>query len=220
MRPRGDGGQQADWYANPAAASWQAAPLRDQPRAFHRTLPGYAPTPLTPLPPVADALGVRAVFLKDESSRLGLPAFKVLGASYAIARALSARLGEVHALPLHRLRERLGGSGPRLVAATDGNHGRAVAHIAALLGLPATIYVPDGLSSAATAAIVSEGAELVQLELPYDDVVEHAAQRAEGEAMLIQDTSWEGYELVPRWIVAGYATLVQEVDEQLAAAGL
>lgn len=220
MRPRGDGGQQADWYANPAAASWQAAPLRGQPRAFHRTLPGYAPTPLTALPPVADALGVRAVFLKDESSRLGLPAFKVLGASYAIARALSARLGEVDALPLHRLRERLGGSGPRLVAATDGNHGRAVAHIAALLGLPATIYVPDGLSSAATAAIVSEGAELVQLELPYDDVVEHAAQRAEGEAMLIQDTSWEGYELVPRWIVAGYATLLQEVDEQLAAAGL
>lgn len=208
-------------YANPTARSWRTEPLRDSPIEFHRSLPGYAPTPLTALPSLAASLGVATVLVKDESQRLGLPAFKILGASYAISRALSARYGVEEALPLETLRERLGTTeGLSLIAATDGNHGRAVAHIARLLGLPATIYVPPEVSDQAKAAIVSEHAQLVELDLPYDAVVEHAAQQSGGNAILIQDTSWDDYVDIPQWIVDGYATLVQEVDDQLADQGI
>lgn len=207
-------------YLNPAARRWRTAPLAESPVDFHRSLPGYRPTPLAALPTLAEALGVGAVLVKDESQRLGLPAFKILGASYAIARTLSARLGETQTLPLEVLRGRIDAAdGWSLVAATDGNHGRAVAHIARLIGLPATIFVPSGVSVEARAAIISEGAELVELDLPYDTVLTHAASRAGGAAILIQDTSWQGYTDVPQWIVDGYATLLDEVDEQLADHG-
>lgn len=208
-------------FLNPAARDWRAEPLRDSPLGFHCSLPGYAQTPLTPAPALAEALGVGAVLVKDESQRLGLSAFKILGASYAIARALSSRLGLDEALPLDDLRERLATlEGLSLLAATDGNHGRAVAHVASLLGLPSTIYVPPGVSPQAKAAIVAEGAQLVELQQSYDDVVAHAAAQSGGNAVLIQDTSWDGYVDVPQWIVDGYATLVQETDEQLAVQGL
>lgn len=207
-------------YFNPDARTWRTDPLQDSPLSFHRSLPGYAPTPLTPVLALADALGVGAVLVKDESQRLSLSAFKILGASYAIARALSARLGVEEALPLEELRDRVDtAEGLSLLAATDGNHGRAVAHVARLLSLPARIYVPPGLSAEAKAAIVSEGAELVELELPYDDVVAHCAAQSSEQALVIQDTSWEGYKDIPQWIVDGYATLVHEVDAQLAEQG-
>lgn len=208
-------------FFNPAARHWRAEPLRDSPLGFHRSLPGYAQTPLTPAPALAAALGVGAVLVKDESARLGLSAFKILGASYAIARALSDRFGLDEALPLDELRERLGrGEELSLVAATDGNHGRAVAHVAALLGLRSTIYVPPGVSPQAKAAIAGEGAQLVELQQSYDDVVAHAAAHSGGNAVLIQDTSWDDYVDVPQWIVDGYITLVQETDEQLTQQGL
>lgn len=204
-------------YLNPSARSWRSAPLQDSPIEFHRTLPGYGPTPLTELPNMASELGVGRVLLKDESMRLGLPAFKILGASYAIARLLSARLGAPETLPLDALRERLCASDSfvRLVAATDGNHGRAVAHVAALLGLASTIYVPDAVSQAAKDAITGEGAELVEISVPYDDVVAHAAEQAGSQVLIVQDTSWAGYTDVPTWIVEGYTTLLEEVDIQL-----
>jgi diaminopropionate ammonia-lyase len=207
-------------YLNPAARRWRTAPLQESPAAFHRSLPGSAPTRLTPLPALARELGVGAVLVKDESSRLGLPAFKILGASYAIARALAARHGAEGASTWEALRDLAVESGrPTLVAATDGNHGRAVAHVARLLGIPATVLVPAGISAEAKAAIVGEGAELVELDLPYDDVVARAAERCGEQDLLIQDTTWEGYAEIPRWIVDGYATLLDEVDEQLAAQG-
>ena len=211
----------AGWYSNPAARSWRTEPLGSTTREFHRSLPGYVPTPLTSVPELAASLNVRAIFVKDESRRLGLPAFKILGASYAISRALSARLGAPGvALTLDELRDRLGAaSSLSLAAATDGNHGRAVAHVAKLLGLPATIYVPAGVSQAAKDAIVSEGATLVDLSLPYDDVVEHAKKASGGDVVQIQDTAWSGYEDIPQWIVDGYDTMFAEIDEQLREAG-
>lgn len=207
------------WIVNPAARSWDAPPLTVSPRSFHRSLPGYAPTPLVEAPSLAAELGVGRVMVKDESSRLGLPAFKVLGASFAIARALSSRLGAPGVLSLDELRDRLGGSGLTLVAATDGNHGRAVAHVASLLGLRSIISVPPGVSAAARQAIIGEGAVLDELEMAYDDVVRHVAQRAGERTLLVQDTSWAGYENIPRWIVDGYDTMLAEVDDQLADSG-
>jgi len=173
-------------------------------RQFHQSLPDYAVTPLVSLPTVAAALGLGSVLLKDESLRLGLPAFKMLGASWAVHRALS---GE---------RDRR-----RLITATDGNHGRAVARMAALLDLPATVVVPDGVSEQAIALIRKEGAEVKVVDAPYDDAVREAAllATADPDALLVQDTSWPGYEQVPRWIVDGYATLFDEAAEQAAKLG-
>ncbi len=188
---------------------------------FHRTLPGYAPTPLRDVPRLATELGVGRVLVKEESSRLGLPAFKVLGASYAIARALGERFG-LATITLDAVREAVRGTAVRLYAATDGNHGRAVAHVAALVGANATIYYPPGITEAAKKAIAAEGARTVESEGDYDDVVARAAADAAADptAVLVQDTSWDGYTDIPQWIVDGYATLCLEADQQLAALGV
>lgn len=211
-------------FGSPAARSWRTSRLAGV-AEFHRSLPGYAPTRLVELPSIADALGVGRVFVKEESSRLGLPAFKILGASYAIARALSARLGAADpAPPLEELRSLLEkAEAVELVAATDGNHGRAVAHTARLLGVAARIFFPADLTDEAKAAIAGEGAEVVELAVPYDDVVAAAtayARTAGASAVLVQDTSWPGYEEVPQWIVDGYSTLFEEADEQLRRAAV
>jgi diaminopropionate ammonia-lyase len=182
---------------------------------------GYRPTPLVDPPELADDLGVGAVLVKDESDRLGLSAFKILGASWAVNRALSERSGfDTPATSLTDLRER---SAPvTLVTATDGNHGCAVARMAALLGLAARIYVPAGTAQDAMEAICSEGAEVVQTDLIYDEVVWAAASSTAGHRndLLIQDTAWEGYEQIPQWIVEGYGTLFDEIDEQVGERGI
>jgi diaminopropionate ammonia-lyase len=171
------------------------------------------------VPSIAEELGVAHVVVKEESLRIGLPAFKILGASYAISRALSERLGTVEPLGLDELRGQLE---VEIIAATDGNHGRAVAHVARLVGLRSRVYVPSGITAAAKLAIQSEGAELIVMEEPYDDVVKFAAATAAelgDRALLVQDSSWPGYEDVPGWIVDGYSTLFIEADEQLAELG-
>ena len=185
-------------------------------QAFHASLPAYQQTPLVELPELAAELGVATVFVKDESNRLGLPAFKILGASWAVNWALSERSGfDVPATSLTELRDR---SGPlTLVTATDGNHGRAVARLAALLGLAARIYVPGGTTPETVDAIASEGAAVVETDLIYDEVVWAAASSTAGhpDDLLIQDTAWRGYEEVPGWTVEGYGTLFHEIDLQL-----
>jgi diaminopropionate ammonia-lyase len=179
-------------------------------------MPGYRPTPLTEIPELAAELSVEAVMIKDESDRLGLPAFKILGASWAVNCALSQRSGfDTPAANLTELGERAGAI--TLVTATDGNHGRALARVAALLGLPARIFVPAGTSRDSIDAIASEGAQVVQTDLIYDEVVWAAASSTAGHRndLLVQDTSWRGYEQIPQWIADGYGTLFQEIDEQL-----
>jgi diaminopropionate ammonia-lyase len=194
------------------------------PLAFHRSLPGYAPTPLRSLPALAERCGVSRVWLKDESDRLGLPAFKVLGASWAAAQTLAARVGEpALAGDTAALRARMAaapGAPAALVAATDGNHGRAVARTAALLGLPARIFLPAGAAPARLAAIVGEGARVEEVDGTYDDAVARAAAVAlEVGGLLLQDTGFPGYEEIPDRIAEGYATLFWELEAQLAEAG-
>lgn len=209
-----------DWYSNRAARTWVSPNSPVDARDFHRSLEGYAPTRLLQLPAIAAELGVAHVVVKEESLRIGLPAFKILGASHAISMALSRRFGSSAPLPLAELR---GQFDVQIVAATDGNHGRAVAHVARLVGLPAHIFVPSGITDAAKAAIVGEGAELTVMDIPYDRVVRRAtvvaAERGDA-ALLVQDSSWPGYEEIPGWIVDGYSTLFCEADDQLAELGL
>ena len=210
-------------YLNVHASEWRTTPGRTSAHELHRSMTGYSPTALRELPALAAELGVGRVFVKDESDRLGLPAFKILGASWAVCRAVAQRIGlPAENITVESLRDGLRAAGsPQLtiVTATDGNHGRAVARMAALLSLRARVYIPGGVGDTAVRAIEAEGAPVVFGGPSYDDAVATAARSAAGpDELLVQDTSWPGYEEVPRWIVEGYMTLFAEVDEQLAAA--
>jgi diaminopropionate ammonia-lyase len=202
------------WLANPARdRTWTSSAVSGDVMAFHRGLDGYAPTTLVDLPALAAELGVGQVLVKDESYRLGLPAFKSLGASWAIHRILRARLRSDAEGPSE--------SPVTLVAATDGNHGRAVARFSRLLGHRAQIFVPDGVHPMAVQAIRDEGADVTTVPADYDEAVRTAARyAADGGGVLVQDTAWDGYDEVPGWIVDGYSTLFRELDGQLADLGI
>lgn len=190
--------------------------------SFHRRLPGYRPSPLRLSASAADALGCRSVLFKDESDRFGLPSFKVLGASFAVYMELKRRrlFAEEAWNSLEDLAELCRDVMPRgLVAATDGNHGRGVARVAAWLGVGAEVFVPEGTAAARITAIESEGAAVKVVHGDYDDAVESAASRDGEDLWLIQDTAWPGYERIPAWIIDGYATIMEEMEEQIAAAG-
>ncbi|HKS96971.1 MAG TPA: diaminopropionate ammonia-lyase [Terriglobia bacterium] len=190
--------------------------------AFHQKLPGYAPSPLIDAPRIAATLGVGRVWVKDESSRFGLPAFKFLGASWAVYRALLTRLGGTIAPwnTFEDLKARFAPLKPlTLVAATDGNHGRAVARMARLLGFEAQILVPRDMAPARIDAIAGEGARVTVVAGSYDDAVAQSAALASENAVVISDTAWAGYTEVPRWIMEGYTTILRELDEQLAQHG-
>lgn len=246
------------WYIRPAARQWQCAAPAGAAAVFHAGLPGYRPTELHELPALAEELHVGRVFVKDESTRLGLPAFKVLGASWAVAQVLAAPDSDSRppdpdsgapdresrapdsgsraadpagpaglpdpgrALTLAALRRAAAGRPVELVTATDGNHGRAVAWMGRLLGLNVRVFVPKVVSPGAAVAIAAEGATVTVVSESYDRAVERAARYAAAgpRRALVQDTAWPGYERVPGWIVAGYGTLLREVDMQLRDHGL
>ncbi len=205
------------WYSRPPARTWQCERPDGSASAFHEGLPGYRPTELVEAPELAFELGVGRVFVKDESGRLGLGAFKVLGASWAVARLLASE-GTPSVDDLRRIASQ---SPVELVTATDGNHGRALAFLGRLLGLPVRVFVPDGTSASTIAVIAGEGAMVTEATVPYDGAVTQAARYATAlmGRLLVQDTAWPGYERVPGLIVAGYETLLAEVDAQLTGLG-
>lgn len=190
-------------------------------RDFHATFPMYAPTPLCTLPETAKMLGLGAIYVKDESKRFGLNAFKVLGGSFAIGSAAAKRLGlGIEEMSYERLtstetRERLGEL--TFVTATDGNHGRGVAWTAAQLGMHSVVHMPKGTAAERLENIRALGSEADIQDLNYDDCVRLAAAEAEKYGwVLVQDTSWEGYEEIPALIMQGYCTMALEAYEQLA----
>jgi diaminopropionate ammonia-lyase len=216
--------QGESYFPNPLRGALPAADA-DQinPLAFHQTLPEYAPTALISAPHAAEALGAAEVLVKDESSRLGLPAFKIIGASWAVARAVQQALQQ-RGLPapslsdgFESLREAAKSLGPlELCCATDGNHGRAVAHMAKLFGFASKIFVPDTMSQARIDAIASEGADVVPIDGTYDDAIKRSADEASRQTLVISDTSWPGYEEVPGWVVDGYSTIFREIANELS----
>lgn len=190
-------------------------------RRFHAGVPGYVATPLTALPGLAGKLGVAQVWVKDESKRFGLNAFKGLGGSYAVARELGRRLGkDLNALNFEELmapevKEKLGEL--TFVTATDGNHGRGVAWAARVLGHKAVVYMPKGSALERLENIRAQGAHAVITEFNYDGAVRLASRMAEEHGwILVQDTAWEGYEEIPTHIMQGYTTMAVEIAEQLA----
>jgi len=209
------------WLRNGESGVDDARPTR-APLDFHRKLPGYAPSPLIEAPKLAEELGLGRLWVKDESSRLDLPSFKILGASWGVYRALDRHIGGFAAWrTLDDLTEQLAAYRPlALAAATDGNHGRAVARMARLLALDARIFVPAGTALARIEAIESEGATCDVVDGTYDDAVARSAEEADDQCLVISDTSWPGYEEVPRWVIEGYSTIFWEIEEQVAAEGV
>jgi diaminopropionate ammonia-lyase len=207
-----------DLYVNMAPLVSRKNRQPSTPRAFHRWLPGYAPTPVVDLPEMARALGLGSVTAKIETERFGLPAFKILGASWAIYRELCRRVPGIEQRweTLDDLREAISPLGDvTFVAATDGNHGRAVAHMASLLGQRAHILVPAGMAQARIEAIEGEGATVEIVDGTYDDAIARSARMASETHLVISDTSWDGYEEVPRDVIDGYSTIFTELEEQL-----
>jgi diaminopropionate ammonia-lyase len=174
-------------------------------RDFHRSLPGYAATPLIRRPDLARALGLGDLYVKYEGPRFGLGAFKGLGASWA----------------LHRL-QALRPSGLGTVStASEGNHGRAVAWSARLAGIPCVIFLPSHAAPERIENIRREGARVVLVDGTYEDAVRRCAEESEREGwQIISDVGYEGYLEIPPLVVEGYATLYEEVDEALAAGSL
>jgi diaminopropionate ammonia-lyase len=187
---------------------------------FHKTMPGYAATPLIDLPDLARKLQVARVVVKDESSRLSLPAYKILGSAWAlhqkIIRSLKLTPGTIATFPqLKTFASQL--DSVALYTATDGNHGRGIAVLARQLGFDAHIYVPFDMTDERRNAISDEGATVVTAE-SYDDAVLMAEKDATAtNGWLCADTvgaSGAGAQFAHD-IQDGYQTMFAEIIEKL-----
>jgi diaminopropionate ammonia-lyase len=184
----------------------------------------HASTPLHTLPALAAELGVGALHVKDEGFRLGLGSFKALGGSYAVIRLVleeaSRQLGRpIDVAELHAPEVRAVAAGMTVACATDGNHGRSVAHGAQLVGARAAIFVHSGVSDERVAAIARFGAQMIRVEGTYDASVAEAARvAAEKGWIVVSDTSWPGYERIPGLVMQGYTAMVREALRQLPEA--
>ena len=195
-------------------------------RAFHASFPQYSVTPLADLRRMAEYLGVGGIYVKNESYRFGLNAFKVLGGSFAMGKYIAKEMGrDVSELTYDYLtseafRKEFGQA--TFFTATDGNHGRGVAWAANKLGQKAVVHMPKGSSKPRFDNIAKEGAKVTIEEVNYDDCVRMAAaEAAETEhGVIVQDTAWEGYEEIPSWIMQGYGTMANEASDQLRQCGV
>ena len=189
-------------------------------QSFHASFPVYKETPLVELKHTAKSIGLGNIYIKDESYRFGLNAFKVLGGSYAIGNYLAKRLGKsITEMPYEKLvsgeiKRELGDI--TFVTATDGNHGRGVAWTAKQLQQKSVVYMPKGSAEERLMNIRAEGADASITDLNYDEAVRLANSQAEQKGwVMVQDTAWEGYEDIPGWIMQGYGTMGYEAYMQL-----
>ena len=196
-------------------------------RQLHSAIPGYHMSPLKSLPNLARRIGVGGIWVKDESERLSLNSFKVLGGAYAIYKKLLERGGfSEEELSLKNLlqldgnhRKKLGH--PVFATATDGNHGTGVAWAAHKMGFPAVIYVHSLTTKDRIRGIQRQGGKVVVVEGNYDDAVRQVSIDAKKNGWeIISDTSWQGYEDVPKWIMQGYSTIFVEAQEQFSGQGI
>lgn len=195
-------------------------------REFHKSFPQYAVTPLVSLENLAKKSKLGGIYIKDESYRFGLNAFKVLGGSFAMARFIAKTIGkDIAELGYQKLvspetRKELGEY--TFFTATDGNHGRGVAWAANQIGQKSVVYMPKGSSKMRLNHILKEGARATIEDMNYDEAVRKAATESAvtPNSVVIQDTAWEGYEEIPGWIMQGYGTMALEALEQLREAGI
>lgn len=176
-------------------------------------------TPLYSLPGLAAQLGVADILVKDESERSVLGSFKALGAPIALVRLI------LREFPEQRFEARglLAGEYSSaladftVISATDGNHGRALAAAAQSVGCRCVIVLHANVSIEREEAIAAYGAEIVRITGNYDESVEEAATLAAKNGWLVvSDTSYDGYEDIPRDVMQGYGTIAAEILEALA----
>ena len=195
-------------------------------RQYHKSFPQYRETPLAALPNLAARLGVGGIYVKDESQRFGLNSFKALGATYALGSFIAKTSGRpvwecgYDYLTSPEAKRSLGEF--TFYAATDGNHGRAVAWAAAQIGQKSVIYMPKGCPLARLENIRNEGAEAYITDGNYDETIRLTASIAAGQpqSAIVQDTAWEGYEDMPRWIMQGYAVMALEAADRMSSLGV
>ena len=194
-------------------------------RKLHQSIKGYEPTLLVVLDNLAKQLCVNKIYVKDESKRFSMNAFKALGATYAMSKVLCDRLGEsidevdFEYFKSEEVKSKI--ESLVFVTATDGNHGRAVAWTAQMLGCKSVVYMPKGSTKARLEAIRSHGADASITELNYDDAVRLADENAKKNGwIVVQDTAWDGYEEIPNWITQGYTTMAYESNQQIIANNL
>jgi len=193
-------------------------------KAYHETIKAYNITPLVNLKNLAMVLGVKSIYVKDESKRANLNSFKMLGATYAIGKFLCQKLGlhiedtSFEYLKSMDARKLIGDI--TFVTCSDGNHGRGVAWTAKELGLKAVIYLPKGSAFIRVQAIRELGSEAIITNLNYDDTVRYALKKArENGWQMVQDTSWIGYTEIPKWIMQGYSAMGYEAFLQIKDLG-
>ncbi|RKK24752.1 hypothetical protein BFJ66_g2373 [Fusarium oxysporum f. sp. cepae] len=185
---------------------------------FHQSLPNYEPTPLVSLDSLAKEIGVGAVHVKDETNRFGLPAFKILGASWGAFRSITEKFGLPLDSDIDTVREAAKSHQLTLYAATEGNHGRAVARMSAIFDISAEIHVPASMHPSTVKLIESEGAKVVISKGRYEDAMLEAESASKHEkGIMVQDHAFGDYQTVPQWIVDGYGTMMREVDKQLGS---
>lgn len=223
---------QMKWVLNKMPASNDASlPVMalenvSQASRFHKSFPQYSVTPLAGLSKMADQLGLAGLYVKDESYRFGLNAFKVLGGSFAMAKYIAEEMNKnvedinYDYLTSQAFRDEFGQA--TFFTATDGNHGRGVAWAANRLGQKAVVHMPKGSTETRFNNIAKEGAKVTIEELNYDDCVRLAAKEAAEtpHGVVVQDTAWEGYEKIPSWIMQGYGTMAGEAANQLKEQGV
>lgn len=190
-------------------------------KKFHESFPQYKKTPLVKLNNLSNLLGLKKIYVKDESYRFGLNAFKVLGGSFAIGKYISKYLNRdiselnYNILTSEKLLDELGEI--TFFSATDGNHGRGLAWAANQLNQKSIIFMPKGSSLVRLKNIQKENAIATIENVNYDECVRIAMRESQKtpNSVVIQDTAWEGYEEIPTWIMQGYGTMAMEADEQL-----
>jgi len=210
--------EREDIFINPGLTTSLSAKALVDPDliAFHQSFPESKTTPLIELPEIARELGIGHVYVKDESLRFGLPSFKILGASWGVFKAICEKTGLSSSASLSEAGYAARDADIKLVSCTDGNWGRAVARTARYLGIKATIFVPRTMDEATQDKLRGEGATVNVVDGSYDDSIAATMTEAESSgAMLVMDTSWDGYSQIPHWVVDGYATMHAEVDRQL-----
>jgi diaminopropionate ammonia-lyase len=173
----------------------------EDPLAYHSELRHYESTPLILLPRLAKSMGIKELYIKDESRRFRQNTFKTLGASFAIHKYLDANPGK-HIF----------------CTATDGNHGRSVAWAAKMNKQKAVIFVPADTAISRIKNIKKQRGKVIVVDGDYDAAVVRARDEAEGNGyVLMQDMSWEGYTEIPTFITTGYKTMMMELEELIHA---
>ena len=158
----------------------------------------YLSTPLVNLNKLSSELGLKKIFYKDESKRFYLKSFKALGGAYAVEKISKNKKNIT------------------VSTATAGNHGRSVAWGAKRLGLKCKIFISEFVSESRANSMRKFGAEVFKVKGNYDNSLKECVKQSEKNGWeIIQDVAWEGYELVPKLTMAGYAVMMKEISDQI-----